>query len=794
MHEKLPAVLSAKQLLINESNELRTRLAQVEDNLRIIRAEELDVLRAAEQRMRLATEATGVGIWEWHVSTNQIRWDPQMFRIYGITPTPDGILAYSDWSHCVFPEDLPQQEAILKETASQGGQSSREFRIRQPNTGEYRCIQAVETVRTDASGQIEWVVGTNLDVTERKLVDTAMRESEARLRLFIEHAPASIAMFDHEMCYLAASNRWKQDFGLPDELVIIGRSHYEVFPEIPERWKALHRRGLAGETLNADEDPFERLDGTTQWLKWEVRPWFTADGQVGGILTAAEEVTERMLARKALHQSREDLNRAQAVGQLGSWRLDVGRNVLSWSDENYRIFGVPKETPLTYETFLGIVHPDDREFVNTQWQAALNGTPYAIEHRIVVNKQVKWVREKAYLEFDKAGGLQGAFGITQDITGRKLAELALQEANHQKDAFLAMLAHELRNPLASICNAVHVIHLQGAQEPTLHRATAMIERQVKQLIRLVDDLLDISRVSRGKIVLQKETVEVAAVIRQAVETSQPHIETRQHQLQVELPVSTLRVEGDFTRLAQVVSNVLNNAAKYTDAGGSITVAVAQVGHEAVIRVRDNGRGIDPVALKSLFDLFYQVDRNLDRSDGGLGIGLSLVKSLVDMHGGQVEAHSEGLGKGSEFIIRLPCLSEEAALQATDILANSLAPSRTQRILLVDDNPDVADSMVMLLTIFGHEVLVAHDGKQAVEVALRERPAVVLLDIGLPGMDGYQACRAMRNGGLSDTLIVAMTGYGQEDDKRKAEAAGFDLHMPKPVDVQVLEELLASLPS
>lgn len=767
MHEKLPAALSSEQLLINENTELRARLA---------------------------TEATGVGIWEWNVITNQIHWDAQMFRIYGITPTLDGIVAYSDWSSCVLPEDLPQQEAILKETASQGGQSSREFRIRQFDTGECRCIQSVETVRTGVRGQIEWVVGTNLDVTERKLANTTMRESEARLRLFIEHAPASIAMFDHEMCYLAASNRWKQDFGLPDDMVIIGRSHYEVFPEIPERWKAVHRRGLAGETLNADEDPFERLDGTTQWLKWEVRPWFTADGQVGGILTAAEEVTERMLARKALQQSREDLNRAQAVGHLGSWRLDVGRNVLSWSDENHRIFGVPKETPLTYETFLGIVHPDDREFVNTQWRAALDGTPYAIEHRIVVNKQVKWVREKAYLEFDKAGGVQGAFGITQDITGRKLAELALQEANHHKDAFLAMLAHELRNPLASICNAVHVVHLKGAQEPTLHRATAMIERQVKQLIRLVDDLLDISRVSRGKITLQKETVEVAAVIRQAVETSQPHIEAQQHQLQVELPVSTLRVEGDFTRLAQVVSNVLNNAAKYTDAGGSITVAVAQVGHEAVIRVRDNGRGIDPVALKSLFDLFYQVDRNLDRSDGGLGIGLSLVKSLVDMHGGQVEAHSEGLGKGSEFIIRLPCLAEEAALQATDILANSPVSSRTQRILLVDDNPDVADSMVMLLTIFGHEVLVAHDGKQAVEVALRERPAVVLLDIGLPGMDGYQACRAMRNGGLNDTLIVAMTGYGQEDDRRKAEAAGFDLHMPKPVDVQVLEELLASLPS
>ena len=417
MQEKLPSALSVEQLLINENTGLRARLADAEEMLHTLRAGELDVLRASEQRMRLATEATGVGIWEWNIITNQIHWDTQMFRIYGITPTPDGIIPYSIWREHVAPEDLHQQEAILQNTARQGGQSSREFRILRADTGECRCIHAVETVRTNARGQIEWVVGTNLDVTERKLVDTAMRESEARVRLFIEHAPASIAMFDHEMCYLAASNRWKQDFGLPDDMVIIGRSHYEVFPEIPERWKAVHRRGLAGETLNADEDPFERLDGTTQWLKWEVRPWFNANGQVGGILTAAEEVTEHMLAKKALRESREDLNRAQAVGQIGSWRLDVNRNVLTWSAENHRIFGVPEGTSLSYETFLDAIHPDDRDYVDTQWQAALRGEPYDIEHRIVANGQVKWVREKAYLELDAAGKLRGGSASVRTSPG-----------------------------------------------------------------------------------------------------------------------------------------------------------------------------------------------------------------------------------------------------------------------------------------------------------------------------------------------------------------------------------------
>ena len=324
------------------------------------------------------------------------------------------------------------------------------------------------------------------------------------------------------------------------------------------------------------------------------------------------------------------------------------------------------------------------------------------------------------------------------------------------------------------------------------RANDMIGRQVQQLIRLVDDLLDVSRVSRGKITLQKEPVDMVAVVRQAIETSQPFISARQHQLRVKLPSQAIRVEGDATRLIQVVSNMLNNAAKYTDEGGTLAVTAEQVGCDVAIRVRDNGRGIDPAALPSLFDLFYQVDRNLDRSDGGLGIGLSLVKSLVEMHGGYVEVHSAGLGKGSEFIIHLPCLPEEVSTQPEKASGIAAKPARGQRILLVDDNLDVADSMVMLLTILGHDVLVSHDGRQAVEMALRERPAVVLLDIGLPGMDGYQACRAMRNGGLTDTLIVALTGYGQEDDRRKAADAGFDKHMPKPVDTQVLEDLLASL--
>lgn len=405
--------------------------------------------------------------------------------------------------------------------------------------------------------------------------------------------------------------------------------------------------------------------------------------------------------------------------------------------------------------------------------------------------------------YDDAGQLIGASKIVRDISGLKRAEQEQREANRRKDEFLAMLAHELRNPLAPICNALQILRLTGEQEsPVMEQAAGMIGRQVNQLIRLVDDLLDVSRVSRGKIQLQTSPVDLAEVIQQAVETSQPLIESREHMLNVILPSDPVRVEGDFTRLAQIVSNLINNAAKYTDAGGEISVAVESVEMkdssgrtEAAIRVRDNGRGIDPVNLDSLFDLFYQADRNIDRAEGGLGIGLSLVRSLVEMHGGRVEVGSEGRGRGSVFTVFLPRLLEERPAQPIPQPAGNEATEKGRhRIVLVDDNPDVADSMVMLLELYGHEVMVAHDGREGFELAMQAKPDMILLDIGLPYMDGFEVCRALRMAGMEDVLIVALTGYSQDEDRNRAAEAGFDWHLAKPVDMQTLENLLASLPA
>jgi signal transduction histidine kinase/DNA-binding response OmpR family regulator len=391
-------------------------------------------------------------------------------------------------------------------------------------------------------------------------------------------------------------------------------------------------------------------------------------------------------------------------------------------------------------------------------------------------------------------------GLAREFAGRAAVDLdnarlyrELQDANCRKNEFLSMLAHELRNPLAPIRNGVHILRVLGDLAPAVRDVRDMMDRQVQHLVRLVDDLLDLSRITRGKVRLHTEAVELAAVLVRAVETSRPLIDQRRHRLTVAAPPSRLRVEGDAVRLAQVVGNLLNNAAKYTEEGGQIWLSAAREGDEAVIRVRDTGIGIPGEMLASVFDLFTQVDRSLDRSQGGLGIGLTLVRQLVEMHGGSVAARSEGLGRGAEFEVRLPALPAEVVPEPAGAVPAGL-PGRGpgRRVLVVDDNRDAAESLALLLDVAGHQSRVAHDGPSALAAADEYSPEVVLLDIGLPGMDGYEVCRRMRaRPATRRALLVALTGYGQEEDQRRAREAGFDHHLIKPADLEVLAGLLAS---
>ena len=371
--------------------------------------------------------------------------------------------------------------------------------------------------------------------------------------------------------------------------------------------------------------------------------------------------------------------------------------------------------------------------------------------------------------------------------------LALQEADRRKDEFLATLAHELRNPLAPIRNSVDILRLSGGRQPVAERLVNMMDRQVGHMVRLVDDLLEVSRITRGKIDLRKETVELRAVIDAAIETSRPLIDAARHDLSVSLPAEPLYFEADATRLAQVFANLLNNAAKYMDEAGSIHVAARREGGEAVISVRDTGFGMAPASLASVFDMFVQGVPAQARVQGGLGIGLTLVRTLVEMHGGTVLARSEGPGKGSEFVVRLPlAAAAPRAAKAKPAMA-SAAVEAPPRVLVVDDNRDAAESLGSLLGILGADVAVVHDGPAALDEFGRHRPALVFLDLGMPEMDGFEVARRLRERPDYDgTRLVALTGWGQEKDRRETAAAGFDQHLIKPPDVSALQTLLSSV--
>ena len=374
---------------------------------------------------------------------------------------------------------------------------------------------------------------------------------------------------------------------------------------------------------------------------------------------------------------------------------------------------------------------------------------------------------------------------------RTAAEAQLQEANRRKDEFLAMLSHELRNPLAPIRNALELLRRIAPPDPKLTWATDVMDRQVKQMTRLVEELLDVARISEGKIVLAREPVDLRAAVEAAVETAHPMIENHRHQLHVRLPDTPVWLQGDAARLAQVVGNLLHNAAKYSGDGGQIHLVLEVERGEALIRVRDNGVGIDAALLPHVFDLFTQGKRSLDRSQGGLGIGLTLVKRLVELHGGSVEASSAGINQGAEFRVRLPAISVVPLTDGEDASAGQGSDARGQRVLIVDDNRDAADSVAQYLQLEGHEVKAVGDGMQALACVPVFAPQVVLLDIGLPGLSGYEVARRLREmPATADVLLVAVTGYGQKEDRQLALDAGFDRHFVKPTDPRQLSDLIA----
>jgi len=450
-------------------------------------------------------------------------------------------------------------------------------------------------------------------------------------------------------------------------------------------------------------------------------------------------------------------------------------------------FFFPEDQPRIMQEFFPSVLQDGRGEIEVRFRHFKTGA-------------ARWMAYKVVTLTDAAGQPVALATVSQDVTVRKALEdnlrsLAadLSEADRRKDEFLAILAHELRNPLAVIHNAVQVQRRAAGDTRAAASTSEMLERQVGQMGRLVDDLLDMSRITQGKIELRKERVALTTIVAHAVEASRPVYKSRRHELTVTLPPDEMYLDADPARVAQVVGNLLSNAAKFTDDGGRVWLSVERDGQQAVIHLRDTGIGIAVAELPRLFDMFTQVDSSLERTRDGLGIGLTLVKTLVEMHGGTVEARSEGLGRGSEFVVRLPILAEASSPRPRETI-RAAAPTVRRRVLIVDDNEDSAESLAMLLQLSGHETHVAHDGVEATDMAQCVRPDVILLDIGLPGLNGYEVCRRIRAQPWGSAVtLVAVTGWGQQEDRQRAREAGFDTHVVKPVEHEDLLKLLDLLP-
>jgi PAS domain S-box-containing protein len=505
----------------------------------------------------------------------------------------------------------------------------------------------------------------------------------------------------------------------------------------------------------------------------------------------------RRAASEQVSVSEERLRIAIDEAGMGTWDLDLRTQELRWSRSSFTLLGlVPDESNLACdETWRSRVHPADLASVDAALSQSRNTRSlYSQEYRIIRadTGAVRWLRVLGRCLYDESGVPVRNVGVFFDDTERKAAEMALREADRRKDVFLATLAHELRNPLAPIRNAAQMLDSPKLGSEQLQWAQRVIQRQVKHMAWLLDDLLDVARITQGKLELKKQPITLNSVVDSAVEAARPLLDRKSHQLTVSLPAETLTLNADPLRLSQVLCNVLTNAAKYTDAGGHITLLGRMESGALSLSVKDNGIGIPAESLDGIFAMFSQVEGAATRSEGGLGIGLALVKGLIELHGGTVEAKSEGLGRGSEFIVSLPVGTVDSS--ATHSADTAASASIGRRVLVADDNQDAADSLAMILEMAGHDVRVVHDGRAALSMAQTFRPDTVLLDIGMPQLNGHEVAQALRQEPWGAGMcLIALTGWGQESDRQQAIDAGFDRHLTKPIDPVELEALLSASP-
>jgi PAS domain S-box-containing protein len=578
---------------------------------------------------------------------------------------------------------------------------------------------------------------------------------------------------------------------------IIGKHFSRFYPPdaIARNWPGEELKIAAGQGRFEEEGWRVRKDGTRFWADVVITALRSPAGNLTGFLKITRDLTERRRHEETLRESEERFRLlVNSVKEYAIFMLDADGCVASWNLGAERIIGytaaeiIGRSVECLYPAEAAQRGEPQRDLATVIAHGGMevNGL------RVRKDGTRFWANVVVCSVHDLDGKLRGFAQVTRDLTERKQFK-ALEQSHQRTHEFLAMLSHELRNPLAPLKTSVDIMRMREISDPVLVRARDVIGRQVQHLTHIIDELLDISRITSGRIRLTSDALDLESIVQRAVEAARPLLDSKGHSLEIETPGHHVGVRGDLTRLTQVFVNLLNNAAKYTPDRGRIEVAIRATEKSAAVHIRDNGIGIAPQLLPRMFDLFTQGDRPLDRAEGGLGVGLALVHQIVSLHGGVVKAFSEGTGRGSELVVTLPQNFEEISMPVASDSQPTESQRRRRRLMVIDDNKDAAESMSMLFELWGHEVVCVYDGRAALETAAKYRPDAVFLDIGLPGMDGYEIAERLRELPESQrTVLVAITGYGQEEDRRRSREAGIDHHLVKPVSPETLHKLLDSL--
>jgi len=749
-------------------------------------------LRESELRFRTLLGAVSAVTWCCPSSGLHIEPQPEWMAFTG--QTAEEMLG-DGWSRAVHPEDLDAAARSWRAAVARGEPYASEHRIRR-HDGQWRWMSVRAAPIRDASGElVEWF-GMNIDITEQKQAEAALRASERLFRAIFNQQFQYSVLLTPEGQIIEISDSIVRGTGVKAEEVIgkpfLDGPWWRELPEMRARWRRQFDEALARPGPSQAEAEYRTSDGEQRYALNTVTALRDEKGEVEFLLGEGVDITERKRVENALRESEERLRRVSNNAEVGLIRCSREGRYVSANPAYAKIVGKLLDE-IVDRPIAEVIGEEAAANIRPYVDAALRGEHVAFEAKAQFPGVGQRHLHVSYTpDADDASQIVGWVACVSDITERKEAEVALREADRRKDELLAMLAHELRNPLAPIRNGLELLRKVGTNaSPASDRLLLMMGRQVDHLVRLVDDLLDTSRINCGKFKLQRQRLDLVTLLDQAVDTSRRLFDAEGPDLRLTLSHTPLPVDGDPVRLTQVFVNLLSNAARHTKRDGSIDIIVERVADEAVVSVTDTGAGISKELLPHIFDLFVQGGENIGRSQQGLGIGLALVREIVQLHGGTVEAHSDGEGLGSRFVVRLPFMEggDTADSAAAGIVSRAKA---SRRVMVVDDMPEVAGTLASLLEVLGATVRVAHSGAQGLVTCADFEPELVLLDIGMPEMDGFETARRIREMPAGrKAMLVALTGWGEEQTRARTKEAGFDRHLVKPIHIKQLEELLAS---